>query len=125
MMLSWHWMKTKFLFCYFLTYPAAFDTTDNDSFLSRLDSSFGIHNTVLSWFSSNLSERFVTVQDHQSPTTTMGFRVPQRSVLGLALFILYTTLLSHLIEKHRSSSGHSLHHDTITPHCHLRSFMIY
>ena len=85
-----------------LDLSAAFDTIDHDILLSRLDSSFGIRSTALSWFHSYLSERrqFVTVQDHKSPTTSLDFRVPQGSVLGPVLLIIYTTPLSHLIEKH-------------------------
>ena len=40
-----------------LDLSAAFDTIDRDIIMSRLDSSFGIRNTALSWFRSHLSER--------------------------------------------------------------------
>ena len=85
-----------------LDLSAAFDTIDHDILLTRLDSSFGIRNTALSWFNSYLSERWqcVPVQDHKSPTTPPDCGVPQGSALGPVLFILYTTPLSHIIENH-------------------------
>ena len=99
-------MKTKYNVMLLLDLSAAFDTIGHDILLSRLDSSVGIRSTALSWFRFYLSERrqFVTVQDHKSPTTSLDFGVPQGSVLGPVLFILDTTLLSHLIEKTLSKS---------------------
>jgi len=76
---------------------AAFDTVNHSILLSHLSSWFGIHGTVLNWFTSYLSSRFFRVKcanDLSSSTSFCG--VPQGSVVGPLLFIMYTTPLSHL-----------------------------
>jgi hypothetical protein len=84
---------------------AAFDTLDHHILLSSLEQSFGIQGSALMWFSSYLSERsqFVLVQDNPSSTTPLQFGVPQGSVLGSVLFVLYTTQLSSVIARHSVS----------------------
>ena len=80
--------------------------------LSRLSSWFGIHGTVLNWFSSYLSSRSFCVKcnNELSSSHTSCCGVPQGSVLGpLILFILYTTPLSTLISSF--SVNHHLYAD--------------
>ena len=74
-----------------LDLSAAFDT--------RLSSWFGIHGSVLSWFKSYLSSRFFCVkcETDLSSWHTSSCGVPQGSVLGPLLFVMYTTPLSTLI----------------------------
>jgi hypothetical protein len=88
-----------------LDLSAAFDTLDHQILLSSLEHSFGIQGSALRWFSSYLSERsqFVLVQDNPSSTTPLQFGVPQGSVLGPVLFVLYTTQLSSVIARHSVS----------------------
>ena len=77
-----------------LDLSAAFDTIDHDILITRLSSWFGIHGSVLRWFKSYLSSRpfrFKCVTDLYSCS------VPQGSVLGPLLFVMYTTPLSTLI----------------------------
>jgi hypothetical protein len=86
-----------------LDLSAAFDTIDHSILLSRLYNCFGISDTVLSWFTSYLSNRSqsVLVNGVQSPSVELVFGVPQGSVLGPVLFTLYTSPLSHIINAHR------------------------
>ena len=82
-----------------LDLSAAFDTTDHNILLTRLSSWFGIHGTALNWFRSYLSSRCFRVKcnsDFSSPHTCLC-GVPQGSVLGPLLFVMYTTPLSTLV----------------------------
>ena len=94
-----------------LDLSAAFDTIDHSILLQRLKSWFGINNTVLSWIQSYLSSRSFTVNINniKSSPFQLLYGVPQGSVLGPLLFILYTTPLSHIIS--RSSVNHKLYAD--------------
>ena len=82
-----------------LDFSAAFDTIDHDILLTRLSSWFGIDGSVLNWFKSYLSSRTFCVKynDCFSSLHTSLYGVPQGSVLGPLLFIMYTTPLSTLI----------------------------
>ena len=89
----------------FLDLSAAFDTTDHQIVLTRLQHSFRISGPALSWFLSYLCNRThaVTINSLQSQHTTLHYGVSQGSVLGLVLFILYTQLLFNLVNKHAVS----------------------
>ena len=84
---------------------AAFDTVDHRILLTRLQHSFGISGPALSWFLSYLCNRkhAVTINSLQSQHTTLHYGVPQGSVLGPVLFILYTQSLFNLVSKHAVS----------------------
>jgi len=82
-----------------LDLSAAFDTLDINTLLRRLELTFGITGTALSWLRSYLSDRsqFVRVGSEQSATTVCEFGVPQGSVLGPLLFTLYIAPIAAVI----------------------------
>ena len=96
-----------------LDLSAAFDTIDHQILLSRLNSLYGISGSALNWFSSYLSDRklSVLVNDIYSDSSSLTCGVPQGSVLGPVLFILYTKPLSTLLNSH-SLSHQSFADDT-------------
>jgi len=83
-----------------LDLSAAFDTVDHDILLTRLKVSFGIGGAALDWLQSYLTSRLECVRRGLARSThkTARFGVPQGSVLGPLLFILYTAGLIDLIE---------------------------
>ena len=83
---------------------AAFDTNDHSILLSRLQT-FGISGTVLNWFQSYLLDRgqSVYVKGASSKPSVLSFGVPQGSVLGPILFVLYASPVSDVISRHTMS----------------------
>ena len=79
-----------------LDLSAAFDTTDHQILLSRLNSVFGIQSTALQWFQSYLSDRYqsTSVNNSSSSPSQLMYGVPQGSVLGPILFVLYMDRIS-------------------------------
>ena len=78
---------------YCATHSAAFDTSDHQILLSRLNTSFGISDTTLSWLQSYLTNRtsYVRIGRHCSSSVTCTTGVPQGSVLGPLLFTAYVS----------------------------------
>ena len=96
----------------FLDFSKAFDTINHKILISKLEN-YGIRGLAKKWFCSYLSNRkqFVTIHDCKSDLREINCGVPQSSVLGPLLFLLYisdfknsSTLLDfhHLLFKQKN-----------------------
>lgn len=85
-----------------LDLSAAFDSVDHDLLLCKLSANLGIRDNVLKWFKSYLADRYqrVTFQGEESVFVKMSSGVPQGSVLGPILFLLYSGEVLDLILSH-------------------------
>ena len=74
----------------FIDLQKAFDTVDHSILLKKLHY-YGIRGLTNDWFGSYLTNRkqFVSINGFQSEIKTMKFGVPQGSVLGPLLFLVY------------------------------------
>ena len=86
-----------------LDLSAAFDSVDHATLLQRLSISYGIGGSVIAWFTSYLSDRcqYVRLPASTSMESAVLYGVPQGSVLGPILFLLYTADLLQLIKCHQ------------------------
>ena len=74
----------------FIDLQKAFDTVDHDILVSKLEY-YGARGVVKNWFSSYLHNRkqFVTINGFNSSLNVIHHGVPQGSVLGPLLFLIY------------------------------------
>ena len=84
--LSKHQMSLLLL----IDFSKAFDMVDHSILINKLEH-YGIRGIALKWMESYLSDRkqFVSVNGKDSEILTMKYGVPQGSILGPLLFIIY------------------------------------
>ena len=85
-----------------LDLSAAFDTIDHNILIDKLKSEFGIKGDVIKWIVSYLTKRTyrVKIKNASSIIFNLIFGVPQGSLLGPLLFILYVKELERFAKKH-------------------------
>jgi hypothetical protein len=101
-----------------LDLSSAFDTVDHQVLLKRLRDQVGLSGLVLQWFTSYLSGRSFSVTANQirSESADLLCGVPQGSVLGPVLFLLYLIPLGKIIQRFSDVSFH-LFADDIQLYC--------
>jgi hypothetical protein len=82
----------------FVDFQKAFDTVDHNILLKKLDH-YGVRGRANDWFKSYLTNRlqYVSVNGFNSKNEVMKYGVPQGSVLGPLLFLVYINDLRNAI----------------------------
>ena len=85
-----------------LDLSAALDTVDHSTLLLRLRTRFGVKGSALALLESYLVSRkyYIQVEGCKSSLRSLDSSVPQGSVLGPLLYVLYTSPVADIIKSH-------------------------
>ncbi|CAC5421345.1 unnamed protein product [Mytilus coruscus] len=86
-----------------LDLSAAFDVIDHKILLERLNYSFGVSDSALSWIESYLKDRTqrIAIGTKQSNDLRLQYGVPQGSVLGPKLYCMYSKPVGEICRRHK------------------------
>ena len=89
-------MRKEHIIGIFLDLSKAFDTIDHKILINKL-SYYGVRGIILSWFNDYLSNRkqYVNFRSNNSSKSDITCGVPQGSILGPLLFLIY--IKEHII----------------------------
>ena len=85
----------------------AFNTVDHDILLSTLHCKFGISDNATEWINSYLRPRSckVNIKNSYSSARQLNFSIPQSSVAGPVLYLVYASTLEEVIQKENATKN--------------------
>ena len=77
----------------------AFDTIDHNIFLKKIKC-MGFSESAIGWYKSYLEDRYIVINvaGSTSEKTSLNCRVPQGSILGPLIFLMYVTDMAQVVK---------------------------